>query len=428
MRQFIFFLFLLLACFLVLMPATIKIGPRTLYRPQIKYRDLEFHLGLDLQGGTHLVYQADTGKIAAADRADAVKATKDNIERRVNLLGVSESLVQTSQVGSDSRLIIELPGISDVAEAINTIGATAQLEFRESAVATPSAQTDFTSTGLTGADLKLAQVQFGGSSDQISGTPSVGIEFSPDGGKKFAEITKRNIDKPLAIFLDNQLVSAPNVQQEITGGHAVISGQFTLDEAKRLVVQLNAGALPVPIKIVEQKNIGATLGSESITKSLFAGFVGLLLIWLFMAANYGIKGLLADFALIIYILITLSVFKLVPVTLTLAGIAGFILSIGMAVDANILVFERIREEVASGKTPFNAIETGYSRAYTTILDTNITTLISGIILYFMGSGPVRGFAVTLIIGILLTVFTAFTFVRFLMVQWFQRRRPALLPI
>jgi len=421
MRQFIFFLFLLLACFLVLMPATIKIGPRTLYRPQIKYRDLEFHLGLDLQGGTHLVYQADTGKIAAADRADAVKATKDNIERRVNLLGVSESLVQTSQVGSDSRLIIELPGISDVAEAINTIGATAQLEFRESAVATPSAQTDFTSTGLTGADLKLAQVQFGGSSDQISGTPSVGIEFSPDGGKKFAEITKRNIDKPLAIFLDNQLVSAPNVQQEITGGQAVISGQFTLDEAKRLVVQLNAGALPVPIKIVEQKNIGATLGSESITKSLFAGFVGLLLIWLFMAANYGIKGLLADFALIIYILITLSVFKLVPVTLTLAGIAGFILSIGMAVDANILIFERMKEEIRWGRPVSAAMELGFHRAWNSIRDSNVSSLITAGILFWFGSGPVRGFALTLILGILVSLFTSITVTRSLLRLVYTRK-------
>lgn len=421
MRQFIFFLFLLLACFLVLMPATLKIGPQTFYRPQIKYRDLEFHLGLDLQGGTHLVYQADTGKIATADRANAVKATKDNIERRVNLLGVSESLVQTSQVGSDYRLIIELPGISDVAEAINTIGATAQLEFRESAVATPSAQADFKSTGLTGADLKIAQVQFGGSSDKISGTPSVGIEFSPDGGKKFAEITKRNIDKPLAIFLDNQLVSAPNVQQEITGGQAVISGNFTLDDAKRLVVQLNAGALPVPIKIVEQKNIGATLGSESISRSLVAGLIGLALIWLFMLANYGLKGLLADFALVIYILISLSLFKLVPVTLTLSGIAGFILSIGMAVDANILIFERMKEEIRWGRPVSAAMELGFHRAWNSIRDSNMSSLITAGILFWFGSGPVRGFALTLILGILVSLFTSITVTRSLLRLVYTRK-------
>ncbi|TSC87803.1 MAG: preprotein translocase subunit SecD [Microgenomates group bacterium Gr01-1014_16] len=414
MRQFVFFLFLFLACFLVLMPATLKIGPKTLYRPQIKYRDLEFHLGLDLRGGTHLAYQADTSQIKPEDRVDAVKATRDNIERRINLLGVSESLVQTSQVGSNYRLLIELPGISDVTQAVNTIGATAQLEFRESAIATPSAQSDFKSTGLTGADLKIAQVQFGGSSDQISGTPSVGIEFSPDGGKKFAEITKRNINKPLAIFLDDQLVSAPNVQQEITGGQAVISGNFTVDDAKRLVVQLNAGALPVPIKIVEQKNIGATLGSESIAKSLVAGLIGLALIWLFMLANYGLKGLLADFALIIYILISLSLFKLVPVTLTLSGIAGFILSIGMAVDANILIFERMKEEISWGRPVGAAMELGFHRAWNSIRDSNVSSLITAGILFWFGSGPVRGFALTLILGILVSLFTSITVTRSLL--------------
>lgn len=421
MRQFIYFLTIFTASLLVLMPSTLKIGSRTLYRPQIKYRDLEFHLGLDLQGGTHLVYQADTSKIAAADRVDAVKSTKDNIERRVNLLGVSESLVQTSQVGSDSRLIIELPGISDVGEAINTIGATAQLEFRESAVATPSAQTDFKSTGLTGGDLKIAQVQFGGSSDQISGTPSVGIEFTPDGAKKFAEITKRNINKPLAIFLDDQLVSAPNVQQEITGGQAVISGNFTVEEAKRLVVQLNAGALPVPIKIVEQKNIGATLGSESIAKSLVAGLIGLVLIWLFMLANYGLKGLLADFALVIYILISLSLFKLVPVTLTLSGIAGFILSIGMAVDANILIFERMKEEIRWGRPVSAAMELGFHRAWNSIRDSNVSSLITAGILFWFGSGPVRGFALTLILGILVSLFTSITVTRSLLRLVYTRK-------
>lgn len=421
MRQFIYFLALFLACVLILMPATLKIGPRTLYRPQIKFRDLEFHLGLDLQGGTHLVYQADTSKIRAEDRANAIKATRDNIERRVNLLGVSESQVQTSQIGSDYRLIVEMPGVSDVSQAINTIGATAQLEFREASTATPSAQSDFRSTGLTGADLKIAQVQFGGSSNQISGTPSVGIEFTPQGAKKFAEITKRNINKPLAIFLDDQLVSAPNVQQEITGGQAVISGNFTVDDAKRLVIQLNAGALPVPIKIVEQKNIGATLGSQSITKSLFAGFIGLILIWLFMLANYGLKGLLANLALLIYILITLSVFKLVPVTLTLAGIAGFILSIGMAVDANILIFERMKEEIRWGRPVSAAMELGFHRAWNSIRDSNVSSLITAGILFWFGSGPVRGFALTLILGISVSLFTSITVTRSLLRLVYSRK-------
>ena len=416
MRQFFFFIFLFLACFLVLMPKTFKIGPRAFYRPSLDLslfrRDLEFHLGLDLQGGTHLVYELDTSKISSTDRDSAVKATRDNIERRVNLLGVSESLVQISQVGPAHRLIVELPGAKDIPAAIQTIGQTAQLQFRETKVATPSAETDFLPTPLSGADLKLAAVQFGGSSSsQPSANPTVNIEFSAVGAKKFAEITKRNIGKPLAIFLDNRLLTAPIVQTEIPDGKAVISGNFTLDDAKRLVIQLNAGALPVPIKIVEQRNIGASLGSDSIFKSLVAGSIGLVIIWAFMLGNYGFKGLLADAALVIYILISLSLFKLVPVTLTLAGIAGFILSIGMAVDANILIFERIKEEIRWGRKPTAALELGFHRAWSSIRDSNVSSLITASILFWFGSGPVRGFALTLILGILVSLFTSITITR-----------------
>ena len=412
MRNLFFFIILFLACFLILMPKTLKIGPRTLYRPALDWvffnRDLEFHLGLDLQGGTHLVYEADLSKISSSDRDSAVKSTRDNIERRINSLGVSESLVQISQVGSASRLIIELPGAKDITAAIQTIGQTAQLEFRETKSATPSAETDFISTNLTGRDLKIAQVQFGDTQ------PSVNLEFNSAGAKKFAELTKRNIGKPLAIFLDNDLITAPVVQQEIPNGQAVISGNFTIDDAKRLVIQLNAGALPVPIKIVEQRNIGATLGSDSIFKSLLAGGIGLVIIWAFMLGNYGLRGLLANVALVIYILISLSLFKLVPVTLTLAGIAGFILTIGMAVDANILIFERIKEEIRWGRKPTAALELGFHRAWTSIRDSNVSSLITAGILFWLGSGPVRGFALTLILGISVSLFTSITITRSLL--------------
>ncbi|OGC92970.1 protein-export membrane protein SecD [Candidatus Amesbacteria bacterium RIFCSPHIGHO2_02_FULL_47_9] len=427
MRQTIFFATLIFICVLVLMPSQIKIGSTILYRPAANFsvlnlsiqRDLEFHLGLDLQGGTHLVYEADTSKVDSADRDSAIKATADNLERRINLLGVSESLVQTSQVGAVSRLIVELPGVKDINQAINTLGATAQLEFRETKSATPSAESDFIPTNLTGADLKIAQVQFGGSSSQISGQPAVAIQFTPDGAKKFSEITSRNIGRPLAIFLDNNLVSAPIVQQEISAGQAIISGSFTVDSAKNLAIQLNAGALPLPIKIVEQKNIGATLGQESILKSLIAGIIGLILIWLFMIANYGFKGLLANFALLIYILISLSLFKLVPVTLTLAGIAGFILSIGMAVDANILIFERMKEELRWGRPVHAAMELGFHRAWNSIRDSNVSSLLTASILFWFGSGPIRGFAVTLILGILVSLFTSITVTRRLLRLFFS---------
>ena len=241
--------------------------------------------------------------------------------------------------------------------------------------------------------------------------PSVGLEFNPDGAKKFAEITGRNIGKPVAIVLDNQIVTAPIVQNVISDGKAVISGNFDIAQAKNLVIQLNAGALPVSIKIVEQRNVGATLGSESITKSLIAAGVGLGLIWLFMAINYGFKGLIANIALIVYIILSLAIIKLIPVTLTLAGIAGLVLSIGMAVDANILIFERMKEELKWGRPMIAALELGFHRAWSSIRDSNLSSLITAGILFWFGSGPVRGFALTLAIGVLVSMFTSITVTR-----------------
>ncbi|MBI2330094.1 protein translocase subunit SecD [Candidatus Daviesbacteria bacterium] len=378
-------------------------------------------LGLDLQGGTELILETQMDKIEPKDRDNALESAKNVIERRVNLYGVSEAIVQTSKLGEQRRILVEIPGLKDASAAANLVGKTAQLDFRE-LPATLSAQEQeatesgvpilafATSTGLTGADLKKAQVTFG--SGQGGSGPQVSIEFTAEGSKKFAEITKRNINKPLAIFLDNQPVSAPTVQQEIVGGNAVITGQFTTQEAKELVIQLNAGALPVPIKVISQHFIGPTLGQESINKSLAAGIIGLTIVIIYMAAYYGIWGLIANGALIIYALLVLAIFKtgfFIPqlqFTLTLAGIAGFILSIGMAVDANILIFERMKEEIRWGKSKSLALELGFKRAWSSIWASNVSSLMTVAILYGFGTSLIRGFAITLAIGVLVSMFTA----------------------
>ncbi len=374
-------------------------------------------LGLDLQGGSQLVLETIMDKIPATDRDNALESARSVIERRVNLFGVSESVVQSSKIGDQRRILVDLPGIKDSSQAANLVGKTAQLEFREVESTDSSALIlyDTTkSTGLTGADLKKAQVTFGnGSSNANQGAPQVSVQFTDDGAKKFADITARNVGKQLPIFLDQELLSAPVVQQEISGGNAVITGNYTTDSAKRFAVQLNAGALPVPIKIIEQRSIGATLGQESVNKSIIAGGIGLGIVMAYMLAYYGLLGLVADLALIIYSLFVLAIFKtglfiLPPVTLTLAGIAGFVLSIGMAVDANILIFERMKEEKRWGKSGRVALDLGFKRAWSSIRDSNISSLITASILYFLGTGPVKGFAITLAIGVLVSMFTAIT--------------------
>lgn len=363
-------------------------------------------LGLDLQGGSQLVLQTQMDKVNPDSRDDALASSREVIEKRVNLYGVSEALVQTSKVGDDRRILVELPGLKDASAAAELVGKTAQLEFKE-LPASPSGE--IASTGLTGADLKKAAVTFGNAQTQTG--PQVSIEFTGEGAKKFAEITKRNVGKPVAIFLDDQLVSAPTVQQEIIGGNAVITGQFTTEQAKNLAIQLNAGALPVPIKILEQRSIGPTLGQESINKSLIAGGIGLSIVVIYMIASYGLLGLIADFALIIYALLVFAIFKtglfiLPPFTLTLAGIAGFILSIGMAVDANILIFERMKEELRWGKSKKQALELGFNRAWSSIWASNVSSLMTASILYGFGTSVVKGFAITLAIGVLVSMFTA----------------------
>lgn len=382
-------------------------------------------LGLDLQGGTQMTLGTDMSKIASQNRDAALQSARDVIERRVNLFGVSEAVVQTSQLGDQRRIIVDLPGITDASEAANLVGKTAQLDFREfpatlsASEATSSSQLDYTiykPTGLTGADLKQATVTYSNTTTNTG--PEVAITFTGEGAKKFDEITKRNVGKPLGMFLDGTPISwpPPTVSQEIIDGNAVISGNFTADQAKELATQLNAGALPVPISILQEQSIGATLGQQSINKSVIAGVIGILTVMIYMGVYYGWLGLVADFALIVYSLFVLAIFKtglfiIPPITLTLAGIAGFILSIGMAVDANILIFERMKEERRWGKSFKGALDLGFKRAWSSIRDSNVSSLITAAILYTIGTGPVRGFAVALAIGVIVSMFTAITVTR-----------------
>lgn len=430
MRRFLFWLiiFLTLISAIIDLPKNFPVpGPDinlSLGPLKIK-RELNLKQGLDLAGGTHLVFRAEMKDVEEGDRQSALDAAKANIERRVNFFGVSEPVIQTSKVGEEYRLIVELPGIKDVNQAVDLIGQTALLDFRElSPEATQAASiNDFLPTDLTGKDLKRSLLKF----DPNTGQPVVGLEFNDEGTKKFAEITSRNVGRIVAIFLDELPISLPTVEEPITTGDAIIRGDFTVDQAKKLSIQLNAGALPVPIKIIEQRNIGATLGAESVQRSLRAGAVGLLMVIFFMGAYYGRLGILANIALIIYGLVTLALYKLIPVVLTLPGIAGFILSVGMAVDSNILIFERMKEELRWGKPWREAMELGFGRAWDSIRDANICTLITCFILFnpfnwnFLNvSGMVRGFALTLGLGIFISLFTGIVVTRTLM-RTFSRK-------
>jgi len=525
--------------------------------------EVKLHLGLDLAGGAHLVYEADVSQIPEDQRESAVEGTRDVIERRVNAFGVGEPVVQTNKTETGYRIIVELPGVTDITDAIGRIGDTPVLEFKEAAEAVPlteeeraerekvneeqkvraeevladlknelingvaqdfdnyfgdkarsisedqltkekrgdfgflrkgampenfqdilfdaledgqmhdelietvfgyhiisrlesqcfdtqnntvvlcpphiddqdsensevvrevrgrhilfqkldfgpkTAADPWKNTKLSGEHLKRASMVF----DSQSGLPVVNIEFNSEGSKLFEEITERNVGRPVAIFLDGELISAPNVQQKISGGSATISGNFTIAEAQDLTRRLNAGALPVDIELVSQQQIGASLGKESVQRSFLAGILGMLLVIVFMILYYRLPGIVASVALIIYGLIMISIFKLIPVTLTLSGIAGFILSIGLAVDANVLIFERIKEELRNKKTLQAAIDEGFSRAWTSIKDSNISTLITAFILVWLGESLVKGFGITLGIGVILSMISAITITRVLL--------------
>lgn len=517
-------------------------------------KEVKLHLGLDLAGGAHLVYQADVEKIPSEDRESAVESTRDVIERRVNALGVGEPVVQLNRAENSYRIIVELPGVTDIKEAIQRIGDTPVLEFKEETSPTPltdeeiktrtqfnesqkknadklleelksstdeqfaekaravsddtgtkdkggdldfvqkgqfvpefdkevfenlkdgeiskepvetvfgyhiirriesrckNTKTDkivscdelkkdgkdnsdvvqqvrarhilfikqslngkapgeqWQNTKLSGKQLKRSRVQF----DTQTGFPIVALEFNTEGAQLFEDITGRNVNKQVAIFLDGQIISAPRVNQKISGGNAVITGNFTVVDAQDLAKRLNAGALPVPITLISQQQVGATLGQDSLQRSFLAGVLGMALVVLFMILYYRLPGVIASLALIIYTTIIIAIFKLVPVVLTLSGIAGFIMSIGMAVDANVLIFERMKEELRAGKTLQSAIDQGFARAWLSIRDSNISTLLSAFILIWLGTSLIKGFGITLAIGVLISMFSAITITRVLL--------------
>lgn len=367
-----------------------------------------WRLGLDLVGGAHLVYQVDLSQVASDDQASVLEGLRDVIERRVNLFGVAEPQVYLAKTGDRSELIVELAGIKSVDEAVKQIGETPFLDFREvkEAIQNGTSTIAFIPTALNGRYITGAKLDF----DQTTQKPQVALSFTSEGSKIFEELTGRNIGKPIAIFLDNELISWPTVQQKISGGNAVITG-VTLEDARELIKRFNAGALPAPITLIDQLTISPSLGADSLNKGIVAGLVGTALVMLFMIFYYRLLGVFASLALIIYIAFILGIFKIVPITLTLAGLAGFILTIGMAVDANILIFERVKEEIKKGLSRTAAIQEGFHRAWPSIRDSNTSTILTAIILYFFTSSFVKGFALTLLVGVLVSMFSAITTTR-----------------
>lgn len=351
--------------------------------------------GLDLQGGTHVVLEAVDTPEAKVDE-DAVQRVVKIIEHRINDLGLTEPIIQRQ---GDRRIIVELPGINDPDKAIELIGKTAMLEFK-----------DVTGTTvMTGTDLKNAQAQIEQSNKNV-----VALEFSDEGAKKFADLTTKNVGKPISILLDKQVLTSPVVQEPITGGKAQITGSKTLEEAQNLAILLRSGSLPVKVEVMETRTVGPTLGMDSKEKSKTAFAIGISAIVLFMLFFYRLSGFVANISLALYVMLLLFGLKSLNATLTLPGIAGIILSIGMAVDANVLIFERFKEEYRSGKTLRAAMDAGFSRAFSSIVDSNVNTLLAAVVLFFLGTGPVKGFAITLGLGIILSMFTAITITRFLL--------------
>lgn len=377
-------------------------------------------LGLDLVGGTELTYEADLSQ--SKDKIKDIDNLKSIFEKRVNELGVSEPTIQTS---GGNKVIIELPGIKEIDTAIQRIGATYELAFMTETTDESGVQLSdyydptyvypgkWKKSDLTGRNLVKADATFeGGTQSAVNTTPVVSIKFDNSGKERFRNLTKESVGKRIAIVLDDMIVSAPSVNEEIASGDAIITGSKDIKEAQQLAKRLNEGILPVPTKLIGQQNIGATLGQDSLKLSIVAGLIGMLLITIFMLSYYKFPGLVALFALLIYACITLAIYKIIPVTLTLAGIAGFILSVGMAIDANILIFERMKEELRSGKELNLSILDGFKRSWNSIRDSNVSSIITCLILYFAtGSGPIRGFALTLLLGILVSMFTAITITR-----------------
>jgi preprotein translocase subunit SecD len=392
-----------------------------------------FKLGLDLSGGSHLIYKADLSNVEKAEVSNSMNSLRDIIERRVNIFGVAEPMIQV-QEGSftnnyEERLIVDLPGVTDVSEAIKMIGQTPMLDFRtevpkeeteetegeeaeaekltykvnEAGQLVPDYDSLFQLTDLTGRFLDKAVLNF----DQTTGEAMVSLQFDKEGADLFKQMTTENVGKTIAIFLDGYPISIPVVNEAIPDGQAIISGNFTPKEAKELVDRLNSGALPVPISLVSTQTIGASLGDEATQAGVFAALVGFLAVAIFFILWFRLPGVIAVLALSIYTLVMLSIFKLVPVVLTATGIAGFIISIGMAVDANVLIFERIKEELREDKEDLaTSIRNGFKRAWLSVRDSNISTIITSIILYSFGTTLIKGFALVLLIGVVTSLISA----------------------
>lgn len=372
-----------------------------------------FKLGLDLAGGTELVYKADMSQTPAGERADALSALQGVIERRVNLFGVAEPLVQTERASAlsgttEDRLLVDLPGVTDINAAVAALGQTPTLEFRLATTTKIGTTTEaaFLATGLNGRYLSSATLGFGSGATAGLSSPQVILNFDAEGAKLFEKITRENIGQTLAIFLDGQPISTPTIQEAIPGGQAIITGRFTAVQARDLVRNLNFGALPVPITLQSSSAVGPTLGAAAMTAGVAAGMIGFAIVALFMIGWYRLPGLIAALALVEYVAFMLSVIKVIPVTLTASGIAALIISVGMAVDANVLIFERTKEELREGKGPREAVHIGFSRAWPAIRDGHLTMIISGVILFWLGTSIVQGFALVFVLGVLASFISA----------------------
>ncbi len=372
-----------------------------------------FRLGLDLAGGTELVYKADMSQTAPGERSDALSALQGVVERRVNLFGVAEPLVQTEQASAlsgttEDRLIVDLPGVTDIKAAVAALGQTPVLEFRLATQTTTGTTTGiaYVPTGLTGRYLSSATLGFGSGATAGLSSPQVILNFNSDGAKLFEKITSENVGKQLAIFLDGQPISEPVIQEAIPGGQATITGKFSATQARDLVRNLNFGALPVPIALESSSAVGPTLGAAAISAGVMAGLIALAIVALFMIGWYRLPGVIASLALAEYVAFMLAVIKVIPVTLTASGIAGLIISVGMAVDANVLIFERTKEELREGKGPREAVHIGFSRAWPAIRDGHLTMIISGVILFWLGTSIVQGFALVFVLGVLASFISA----------------------
>ena len=385
-----------------------------------------FKLGLDLSGGTHLIYKADVSKVDSSQIGDSMSSLRDVIERRVNIFGVAEPSIRVENAGfsnqGEQRLIVDLPGVTDVQKAVEMIGQTPMLDFRtenpdktktqkatvgKDGVVNLGVNSDFVITDLTGRFLDKAMLEF----NSTTGEPMVGLQFNAEGSALFEKITKENVGKKVAIYLDGAPISIPTVNEAISGGKAQISGTFTPTEAKTLVGRLNSGALPVPISLISTQTIGPSLGSEATKAGVKAAFIGFLFIALFLIIWYRLPGVIAVIALSMYVAIMLAIFKFVPVTLTAAGIAGFIISIGIAVDANVLIFERMKEELRLGDSVIDSIHHGFRRAWLSVRDSNISSIITAIILFWFGTTTIQGFALVFLIGVLVSMISAISITR-----------------